>query len=481
MPNRKEKKTVVVMGAGLAGLACVYELVKNGYQVVVVEKNSQVGGLASTFKVGDFYFDTGPHRWFTKNDEVDQWFHNLLEEELIEVPRLTRIYFDKKFFYYPLQITNALKNIGPRQASLAIFDFFLAKVKAVFLPKPVVSMKDAYINQFGKTLYKLFFETYNKKLWGWEAVKLSGDWVVQRSRGMSILTIAKDALFPSKGKVVSLIDKFFFPKMGIGRVSEKLRQEIEKKGGKVFLESPVESIFSKNRKITAVLISKKGKRETIEADHFVSTIPIDELVSKITPQAPARVLQAAKKLVYRDEIFVVLFVKKEKVTPDNWIYTQDQKLGFVRVIETGNFSKCMSPQGTTSLVFEFPCQKGDTVWRKTDQEMINWATQDFLKEFDALAKSEIIDGYVHRQEKTYPTYMVGYDKWLKIIKDYLSSFANLQIAGRNGIFRYNNMDHSIAMGIAAARNIVAGKKIYDIEGINVEQEYQEIKKVNEKR
>jgi protoporphyrinogen oxidase len=276
---------------------------------------------------------------------------------------------------------------------------------------------------------------------------------------------------------VSLVDEFVFPKSGIGQATEKLREKVEKLGGKVFLKSEVETLLTSDKKVKSIIIKSSGRKKEIRADEFVSSMPIDELVTKVIPKAKKDVLTKAGKLKYRDEIFVAIFVKKDRVTPDNWVYVQDPKIGFVRFQEMGNFSPFLSPKGTTSLVFEFPCNKDDATWQKSDKEMINWAIKDFTKEFGLITNKNILSGFVYRQEKTYPTYTLDYQSLLKVVKEFVYSFSNLQIIGRSGMFRYNNMDHSVATGLYAARNIIAGKKIYDIEAVNLEKEYHEEKRV----
>ncbi len=465
---------IVILGAGLAGLAAGFELAKAGKKVLILEKNPYVGGLATTFKVGDYRFDTGPHRWFTKINEVDKWVRDLMGKELITVRRLTRIYFSGRYFYYPIKPFEALAGIGPVKGIQAVLDYLVVKLKNKLNPKPVVTMEDAYVQQFGRTLYKIFFENYSEKLWGRSCKQLSGDWVAQRSRGMSILTVIRNAFFPQKDKVVSLVEAFSYPKLGVGRISERLSEEIKKRGGEVILGAEVKEVKTEGKRIRNIVIQRNGQKEELEADEVISSIPLNELVIRLTPSISEQASQAVAKLSFRDEVFVVLFLKSSKITPDQWIYTQDPTLPFVRLVETDNWSKFLSPTGTTSLVFEVACDRNDKIWNRTDEKLVKWVTEKYIKEFKTIDKNDIVASFVHRQENEYPVYTVGYEKPLKIIKGYLRKLTNLQIIGRAGMYRYNNMDHTIQSGIWAARNLLGGN--YNIESINLEKDYHEEKR-----
>lgn len=464
------------MGAGLAGLAAGFELSKAGFLVVVVEKWKNVGGLAQTIKVNDFHFDTGPHRWYTKSNMVNKWMLDLLDNEVIKVSRLTRIYFDKKFFYYPIKLMNALTGIGLLKAFQAISDYLLARMKARLFNPKLLTMEDGYINQFGKTLYEIFFKRYSEKLWGVDCREISIDWVGQRTRGLNILTIIKDTFFKSKD-VVSLVDEFTYPDKGIGRLADKLKEEIIKNKGEIFTNTEVISINGQKNKVISISVKNKYNVSEIKGDYFISSIPINELVNRIKPKVDQKILKLSNKLKYRDELQVALFVKKTHITPDTWIYVHPKELPFMRIMEMDNWSDKLSPKGTTTLVFEVACNENDRMWAKDDKEVIDIVSKSYIDEFKLIDKKNIIGGYVHRVPKEYPVYHVGYKEEVDIIKKYLNKYTNLQLAGRNGTFRYNNMDHSVEMGLYAAWNIIKGKNLHDIESINIEREYLEEKKI----
>lgn len=472
--NKKEK--IVIMGGGLAGLAAAYELAKKKKKVIVIEMCDAVGGLARTIEKNGFRFDSGPHRWYTKNNMVNTWMLKLLGDEVIQVPRLTRIYFDKRFFFYPIKLMNALTGIGLVNSFRAVIDYIQARLKARLLRPKLLTMEDGYVNQFGKTLYEIFFRRYSEKLWGVDCKEISIDWVGQRTRGLNILTIIKEMFIKSKS-VVSLVDEFSYPKDGVGRIAEKLARGVRENGGEILTNAEVVEVKTLGGKITSVVIQNKKRREKIQGDYFISSIPLDELARKITPSVSQNILSLADKLKYRDELQVALFVRRTHITPDTWIYIHPKDIPFMRFMEMDNWSDRLSPKGTTTLVFEIACNEGDETWRKTDKEVIQMVSYAYINEFKFISKKDIIGGYVHRAPKEYPIYHIGYREDAAKIKKHLRRFSNLQIIGRNGTFRYNNMDHSIEMGLYAAWNIIAGKRAYDIESVNIEREYLEEKKI----
>ncbi len=479
MKNKKIQKKILILGAGLAGLAAGYELVKAGHQVTLVEKEDAVGGLARTIVQKGFCFDTGPHRWYTKNDMVNQWMLKLLGNEVIKVPRLTRIYFDNKFFNYPIKIKSTLEGMGMVKTLQAVIDYGLIRLKQLIHKKDPVTLEDGYVSKFGVTLYKLFFKRYSEKLWGTSCKNISADWIGQRTRGFNIGTVIKSALFDSQ-KIVSFVDEFSYPEKGIGRIAEKLAESILDGGGKILLNHQVTAINYQDTVINNVVVKHKKKTKKIYADEVVSSIALSDLVGGLNPKVSQRILEVNQKLTYRDELQVALFINKTHITPDTWIYVHSMEVPYVRFMEMDNWSEKMSPTGTTTLVFEIACNEGDATWSKSDSEIIKLVKDSFIKEFGLIEENNIIDALVHRMPKEYPVYHVGYQVDTALIKRYLLKFKNLQIVGRNGTFRYNNMDHSIEMGLYAAWNIIEGERKFDIESVNIEREYLEEKKLRAK-
>jgi len=476
MVKAPKQKHVIVMGGGLAGLAAAYELSDKNFQVSVIEKWDSLGGLARTIEKNGFRFDTGPHRWYTKNDQVNQWMLNLLGNEVIRVPRLTRIYFDGKFFNYPIKLMNALKGIGIGKALLSVLDYIVARTKSRLFPRKMFTMEDGYINQFGRTLYEIFFKRYSEKLWGQKCTEISIDWVGQRTRGLNIHTLIKEMLFKSKS-VVSLVDEFSYPRDGIGRLADKMAKKIMARGGEILLSSEVMNITSHKNSIVSIEVKTAKGKQNIQADYFISSIPITDLVSRLNPSPPSQVLGISNRLKYRDELQVVLFVNKSHIVPDTWIYVHPKEIPYMRVMEMDNWSDRLSKKGTTSIVFEIACNEGDATWRKKDSDVIKIVEESFIQEFKLVSKKDIIGGFIHRVPKEYPVYHIGYREDVDKVKKYIKRFQNLQLVGRNGTFRYNNMDHSVEMGLYAAWNIIEGQYKHDIESVNIEREYLEEKKL----
>ncbi len=502
----EQKTDVLILGAGVAGLAAGHELTKKSEKkVTIVEKNPYVGGLAVTLKKNGFAFDSGPHRWFTKSDEINQWLRDLLKDELVDVNRLTRIYYKGKYYYYPLKPMNALKNLGIFNALWAVSSYVWVriKLKTGLRKKEVNNIADAYINQFGYKLYYEFFHFYTEKLWGRKTTELSGDWASQRSKGLSIWSAVKDSLVKSKN-VISLIDKFMYPKSGFGRIAEKMEEDIlAKPQNSISLSQDVTKIewteVNGEKRIVAITVTPtakdqihdkditisnkelkeplaaQGSETRIEAESVISSMPITELIIRMDPPAPKEVADAAHGLSFRDEVQVTLMINKAHFTPDNWVYTQDSKLIFVRLMEMDSWTEGLSAEGTTSIVFELACQEGDETWNKSDAELAEMVATNYINEFHYFEKENIVGSYVHRVPKEYPVYDIGYKEKVVTLKNYLKTFKNLQIIGRNGTFKYNNSDHSIQMGLYAARNLMGEN--YDLENINTDRAYQEIKKV----
>lgn len=472
----KNTKEVLVLGAGLAGLSASMELVKKGYNVTILERFDFIGGLAATFEKNHFRFDTGPHRWFAKNNMVNKWMIDLMGPELIKVKRLTRIYFDGKYFYYPIRIKNALLGIGPVKSVEAVLDYMIYRIRGRILKPKIISLEDGYINQFGKTLYNTFFNRYSEKLWGRKNSQVSADWIGQRTRGFNILTVVKDAILKSRN-VVSFVDEFLYPDRGVGRIAGRMAEIVKEKEGKIILNARVVGFVAKSNKIDAVEVLINGKKKIFKADEYINTIPITIVIQSLSPKPPKEIIDASKTLKYRSEVQVTLFVDKEKITPDVWIYVHPKEISFMRFMEMDNWSSKMQPKGKTAIVFEVACNEGDKMWNKSDEELIDIVKKDYIKEFKTVTDDQVLGGYVHRVPYEYPVYHIGYMDPLEKIKKYLSKFINFQTIGRNGIFRYNNMDHSIEMGLYAAWNIIEGKRKYDVNSVNIEREYLEEKKV----
>jgi len=472
-----QDRTTIVMGAGPGGLAAGYWLSKHGVPVTVLERDAVVGGLARTVERDGFKFDIGGHRWFSKVDEVNDFYKEVIADETVWVRRVSRIYFDGKYIDYPLEVGNALAAIGPATATRAVFDYARSALERKRNPQPILSMEDAYVDQYGRTLYEMFFERYSEKVWGLPCSQMSGDWVSQRTKGMSLLTAVKDAIIPSQGAVQSLIESFMYPRYGYGRLSERMAEGIEAVGNEVRLQSGVTKILRQGNHISGVVAATADGDQVIEGANVVSSIPLTVLCKIMEPAAPAEVIAAADALTFRNVITVNLMLDREQVTEDTWLYVHDRNILFGRLHEPKNWSTDMVPdQSKTSIVAEYFCSFGDEIWSMSDEELVEQTVKHMADDLGFIDRSEFIAGFTVRAPRAYPSYTLGYEAPLKVLKDFVDSFDNLQIIGRYGTFRYNNADHSVETGLLAAKNILG--EAHDLDQVNAEKEYHEIKRID---
>jgi protoporphyrinogen oxidase len=442
----------VVIGAGPAGLAAAYELGKQGLGSIILEKAGQVGGLARTELYQGYRFDIGGHRFYTKYPEVQQLWDEILGEDFLKVPRLSRLYYRNRFFKYPLDVFDTLANLGISE-SVAIL---VSYIRALLLPFPQEDdLEHWLINRFGRRLYETFFKSYTEKVWGLPCHQLQADWAAQRIRGLSLRSALANALLGTNN-VKTLITAFRYPALGPMQMWAGLQREAEKLGARVELNCRVISLAHEAGEIKGLTMQRREQESHISGKHFISTMAITDLITRLDPPPPPQVLAAARHLGYRDFVLVGLIVNRAELFPDNWIYVHGPETKVGRIQNFKNWSPAMVPDPhKTSLGMEYFCTVGDEVWAKSDQELIRLATQELVI-LGLADAAEVEDGVVFRQTKAYPVYSQGYQEHLQVIQDYLATFANLQTIGRNGMHRYNNMDHSMLAGIAAARNLRGG-------------------------
>ena len=469
------RQTAVIFGAGPAGLAAGLALSRAGWSVQVFEQAEMVGGLARTVTRDGFRFDIGGHRWFTKNEQLNHFLVELLGDELIVVDRISRIRVDGKYVQYPLRFGNALSSVGPATSVRALGDFMVSQAAQHLSKKPIVSMEDAYVARFGRTLYERFFRRYSEKVWGDACSNLSGDWVAQRTRDLSLLTAVKDAVKRTDGKVESLVERFMYPRLGYGRISERMAEEIEAAGGQVHLGWRVVGVQHDTREVMSVRLSDGSQERVQGADAFISSIPMTELTHILRPTASPAALAATHMLTYRDIITVNLLLDRPRVSDDTWVYVHDPSVSFARLHEPRNWSPAMAPEGKTSLVLEFFCDAGDEIWRRSDEALCDLAVRDLSEKLQFIEPRDVIDGFAVRSRDAYPRYGLNYREAAGTVKDYLRSFRNLAIVGRGGTFRYNNADHAIETGLLAARNVLGDG--VEVDTVNSSPEYLEERRV----
>ncbi len=471
-----QKKPVVIIGAGCAGLTAAYELCKVGVESVVLEKDNTIGGLARTVDYKGYHFDIGGHRFFTKIKAVEDMWDEVLGSDFLKRDRLSRIYYNKRFYYYPFRAFDALRGIGPLGSILILLSYLKA---LVFPQNPENTFQQWVSNRFGYRLYNIFFRTYTEKVWGMPCDQISADWAAQRIKGLSLLTAVRNAVLnkPENGKIIkTLIDSFKYPKLGPGMMWEKVTEIVNKNGSSVNLETEIQRIYCKKNKVDYVEVIVNGKKEKVKGAHFISSMPIREVIQKIEPQPPPNILEAAAKLNYRDFITVALIVDQKDIFPDNWIYVHDPDVKVGRIQNFKNWSPHMVKDlNKTCLGLEYFCFEGDDLWSMSDTELVEFGK----KEMDLLGLvqlSDIEDGVVVRVPKAYPVYDSTYRDALEIIKKFLDSIENFQQIGRNGLHKYNNQDHSMLTAMYAVKNILGGN--YDLWSINADQEYhEEIKEI----
>jgi len=462
-----ENRRVIIIGAGPAGLTAAYQCVKQGIQPIVLEGGDKVGGIARTETYKDYYFDIGGHRFFTKIEKVDQLWREVLGENFLKVPRMSRIYYRGRFYNYPLRLFNALSNLGLWESILIVLSYFRSQI----WPHPEEETFEQWVsNRFGDRLYRTFFKTYTEKVWGIPCHQIRADWAAQRIKGLSLFAAVANALFGTR-KAKTLIDEFDYPLRGPGMMWQRFKEAVEAGGGQVLLNTRVVSVESENGHVTGLTYIRNGKTEKIAADHVFSSAPITRLAAMLDPKAPEEVMKAAESLSYRAFMIVVLIIDKKFLFPDQWIYIHSPGAKVGRIQNFKNWSAALVPDPEkTSIGMEYFCNEGDDLWTMPDAELTAIAVRE-LSELGLARKEDVTDSVVLRQPKAYPVYDHDYSRHLAVIRSYIESFDNLQTIGRNGMHRYNNQDHSMLTGILAVKNMTGEK--HDLWKVNEEEEYLE--------
>lgn len=467
------KKKIGVIGGGPAGLTAAYLLAKAGQDVTVFEADPQyVGGISRTEVYKGYHFDIGGHRFFSKSREVEDFWSEILEADMLVRPRSSRVYYAKKFFAYPLVAVEALKKLGIAESALCMFSYMQAKLFPVKDPK---NFEDWVSNQFGKRLYNIFFKTYTEKVWGISCREISADWAAQRIKGLSMVSAIKNAIFHNKskdkGKVIkTLIDSFRYPRKGPGMMWEVCAEKTEAFGGEVKMGAEVTKI---NYNGNTWDINLKDGTTYTGFDHVISSAPMRELVAAISPAPSAEVMLSANKLSYRDFITVVLILKDKHIFSDNWIYIHDPSVKVGRIQNFKSWSPEMIPDPSMACYgLEYFCFDTDGLWNTPDAELIALGKKE-IEQVGLAQGLDVVDGYVVRQKKAYPVYDQHYKQHIDVIKNGLKQYPGLHLVGRNGMHKYNNQDHSMMTAMLAVKNILAGKELFNLWQVNEDAEYHE--------
>jgi protoporphyrinogen oxidase len=460
----------VIIGAGPAGLTAAFELLRHGVPSVVLEADPErVGGISRTAQYKGYRFDIGGHRFFSKNPQVEQLWTEWLGDEMIKVPRLSRILYRGRFFDYPLKASNAFRNLGLIETAHCVLSWVFAQIRP---RRPERSFEDWVVNRFGERLFKIFFKTYTEKVWGMPCHEISADWAAQRIKNLNLLKAGLNALglnFSRGETIKTLIDEFRYPRLGPGMMWERLTERLEEGGCTIQLSQKVESIKWEPGRATSVSTST----QVVEGDSFFSSMPMRSLIRALDPKPPEKVLEAAENLFYRDYLTVVLILDVDELFPDNWIYIHDPGVKVGRIQNYKNWSREMVPEpGYTCLGLEYFCDVGDELWDMSDSELVELGIAE-LERLNLGAPNSLKDGTVVRMPKAYPVYDDAYQENVSTIRAFLEeNIPNLQPIGRNGMHKYNNQDHAMWTGILAARNAL-GEGEYDLWRVNADAEYLE--------
>jgi protoporphyrinogen oxidase len=486
MENTVSKSTgvidvdVVIIGAGPAGLTAGYLLTKQGKSVAIIEKDeTYVGGISRTVEHEGYRFDIGGHRFFSKSQQVVDLWNEILPDDFIQRPRMSRIYYEGKFYSYPLRAFEALGNLGILRSTACMLSYLRYKL---FPIKDVKSFEDWTTNQFGHKLYSIFFKTYTEKVWGMPCDEMSADWAAQRIKGLSLWNAVTDGLKRSLGlnkkpndgqEVKTLLETFRYPRLGPGMMWEAARDKIIASGkGQVLMGHALGQLASDGQGGWSMTADGPDGQVQLRAKDAISSAPMRQLSQRIHP-LPATSLQAGN-LKYRDFLTVALMVKSEDLFPDNWIYIHDDRVQVGRVQNFRSWSPEMIPDDDMACVgLEYFCFEGDGLWSSSDDDLVAQATKE-MEILGLCDPAKVTGGVVVRQEKAYPVYDDDYEANVDAMRRELEAkFPSLHLVGRNGMHRYNNQDHAMMTAMLTVENILAGERIYDTWCVNEDAEYHE--------
>ena len=473
-PSSADRRPVLVIGAGPAGLTAAHELAERGIPAVVYEQDDQVGGLARTVTYQGYRFDIGGHRFFTKVEAVQRLWEEVLGEDFLVRPRLSRIHYRDRFFDYPLKPLNALGGLGPVETVRILVSYARARI----LPhREEHTFEEWVVNRFGRRLFEIFFRTYTEKVWGVPCSEIGADWASQRIKNLDLKTAVLHALASGKrdGAVVTtLIDRFHYPRLGPGMMWERMRDRLALRGVDTVVETEVVRLRHAGGRIHAVTVRDRAGKRDLEVEGVISSMPLGRLVRALDPEPPPAVLAAADRLRHRDFLTVVLIVAQEDVFPDNWIYVHSPDVRVGRIQNFKNWSPEMVPDpAMTALGLEYFVHEGDDLWTARDDTLLERGAGE-MERLGLVRASDVRGGTVVRMPKAYPLYDPDYAAAVATIRSHLAGISNLHTIGRNGQHRYNNQDHSMLTGLLAAR-VVAGEE-HDVWDVNVDSEYHEEEK-----
>jgi protoporphyrinogen oxidase len=456
---------VAVLGAGPAGLTAAYDLARRQRPAILFEATGELGGIARTVVRDGYRFDLGGHRFFTKSPEVEALWRELLGDELLTRPRMSRIRWRGRFIDYPLRLPDVVRKIGP----LELVRCGASYAAATALPrKEAQTFEDWVSARFGRRLFDLFFRSYTEKVWGVSTSELRAEWAAQRIRDLSFGRAARAALLGDGDAVRSLIGEFLYPRLGPGQMWETMAAETVRMGGEVRLNSRVTAIEHDGGRLRAI----RSGAERLEADAAISSLPLRDVAGMLEPSPPAEVLDAARGLRYRDFLTVALVLRGPDPFPDNWVYVHDPEVRVGRIQNFRAWSPAMVPEPDRGCVgLEYFCFEGDDLWTAADDDLVELATAELAA--TGLADPAAVErGWVVRVPKAYPIYDADYASRVATIRAWIDRIQGIQQVGRNGLHRYNNSDHSMLTAMRAVDNVCEGEA-HDIWAVNADSAYHE--------
>ncbi|MEK9131678.1 MAG: FAD-dependent oxidoreductase [Patescibacteria group bacterium] len=477
----------LIIGAGPAGLACALELAQHKKDFMVIERDLLVGGLSKTYSFAEddgsvFYTDNGPHRFFSKDPYLYQYLGDILKEDWIMVSRHTRQYIEGAFYDYPINAIQALRNIGVVRSTGMAMSYCFARIKYGLFKRPIRNFKEYIIANFGKSLGEFSMINYTEKIWGIDSSHIHPDWARQRIKGLNVGTVLKSVVSKMRKKNTegpkSLIDSFYYPRKGTGQIYTTIQDRLIKAGYSVYTGTWPVSVVKTNEGFRTQLINVHGESLEVCSRYLVESVPIVEFLKLMIPEPPGAIISASAHLRYRSQVYLFVTLNKDFVTNDQWIYFPSKDIPIGRVSEMKNFSSYMSPPTKTSLFIELFCFEGDTIWNMGEQDLFDYVLP-YCESVGLFMKKEVRRYYRIAQKNVYPIYDLPYQTYLAMIKRHLDTIPDLFYIGRPGRFRYNNQDHSLEMGMLAAKSIIDGIK-YDIESVGEEKEYFESGKLHYK-
>ncbi len=458
-----------VLGAGPAGLTGAHALAHHGLDCTVYEADGTVGGIAKTVEFGDFRFDLGGHRFYTKLEPVQRFWEDVMGDQWLLRQRLSRIYYQGRFFNYPLQASDVFGGLGVLESARCAVSWM--RWRRRMRHHEPQNFEEWVVSRFGRRIYGTFFESYTEKVWGIPGSEIQSEWAAQRIQNFTFTQAVLGILGLRKGHATTLIEEFHYPRLGPGQLWERLTAQLAEGGTEVETNRRCVRINHDAGRVESIVLRTDGEEEVQDVDSVLSSIPLADLIFALDPAAPAEVGAAARKLRYRNLCLVALMTDEPEPFPDNWIYLHDPGTRAGRVQNFGAWSPDMVRDGTTCLGVEYFCFDDDEIWTMTDSEAVGLATAE-LARIGLVDPERVFDGVKVNVPKAYPMYDSAYREAVAEIRGYLEHFENLRTCGRNGLHRYNNQDHSMWTAVIAARNLATGST-HDVWSVNTKGEYLE--------